>query len=114
MRASPERLGDILSISEEIPFNVQLLCHAVWIVKDGAGEVSAGDLARAMEYILASENEYYSSLWDRFSLHQRRTLLMKTVIQRATRFPYPLVFPPDQKNRGRRFSLVEQLRQKRT
>jgi len=70
---TPDRLDEILAISDEIPFNVQYLCHALWIVKNGTGEVSADDISLAIQYILASEGEYYAALWDQLSLHQRRT-----------------------------------------
>lgn len=69
-----ERLDDILAASDNIPFNVQYLCHALWIVKDGKGNVSSGDIRHGIEYIFASEREYYTALWDQLSLHQRRTL----------------------------------------
>jgi hypothetical protein len=74
MRITPDRLDEILASSEEIPFNVQYLCHALWIVKNGTGEVSVDDTRRAIEYILGSEGEYYAALWDQLSLHQRRTV----------------------------------------
>lgn len=69
-----DRLDEILAASDEIPFNVQYLCHALWIVKDGKVEVSPEDIRRAIEYILDSEGEYYAALWDQLSLHQRRTV----------------------------------------
>jgi hypothetical protein len=69
-----ECLDDILAASDNVPFNVQYLCHALWIVKDGKGNVSPGDIRHGIEYIFASEREYYTALWDQLSLHQRRTL----------------------------------------
>lgn len=73
MRIIPDRLDDILTVGDEVPFNVQYLCHALWIVKGGTGEVSSQDIPRALDYILDSEGEYYTALWDQLSLHQRRT-----------------------------------------
>lgn len=74
MSITPDRLDEILALTDEVPFNVQYLCHAVWTVKEGKGEVSPQDIGRATEYILASEHAYYTALWDRLSLHQRRTV----------------------------------------
>lgn len=74
MGAGPPRLDEILALSEEIPFNVQYLCHALWIVKGGRGETSQEDIRQALEYVLNAEGEYYATLWDQLSLHQRRTL----------------------------------------
>jgi len=74
MSISREKLGEILRLADEIPYNVQYLCHALWNVKQDRGEISGGDMARAMEYVLSAETAYYVSLWDQFSLHQRRTV----------------------------------------
>ncbi len=74
MSVNPDRLDDILAASDEVPFNVQYLCHALWIVKDGKGTVSPEDIRRGIEYIFAGEREYYMALWDQLSLHQRRTV----------------------------------------
>ncbi|MBI4560948.1 MAG: hypothetical protein HY724_02805 [Candidatus Rokubacteria bacterium] len=68
------RLDQVLTLSDEIPFNVQYLCHALWIVKGGRGEVSSEDIRSAVEYVLNAEGEYYATLWDQLSLHQRRTV----------------------------------------
>ncbi|MFQ5829543.1 MAG: ATP-binding protein [Candidatus Methylomirabilia bacterium] len=70
----PDRLDEILALSDDVPFNVQYLCHALWIVKDEKGQVSSADVGRAMEYVLAAEGECYGTLWDQLSLHQRRTI----------------------------------------
>ena len=74
MSIIPDRLNEMLALTDEVPFNVQYLCHALWIVKEGKGQVSPEDIDRATEYILASGNAYYTALWDRLSLHQRRTV----------------------------------------
>lgn len=71
---TPERLDEILALSDEIPFNVQHLCHALWNVKGGREDVSPEDVRQAIEYVLSAEGEYYATLWDQLSLHQRRTL----------------------------------------
>lgn len=74
MSVKPERLDEILAGSDNIPFNVQYLCHALWIVKNGEGNVSSEDIRSGIEYIFAAEREYYTALWDQLSLHQRRTV----------------------------------------
>jgi hypothetical protein len=74
MNVTHNGLDEILAVSENIPFNVQYLCHSLWIVKDGRGEVSSEDIRLAIEYILTAEGEYYTALWDQLSLHQRRTI----------------------------------------
>lgn len=71
---SDGRLDQVLSLAEEVPFNVQYLCHALWAVKEETGEISERDLQLAIEYVLAAEGEYYTALWDQLSLHQRRTV----------------------------------------
>ena len=71
---TPEQLAGILETCEDIPYNVQYLCHALWIMKREKGAASAADIRRTLDYVLAAEREYYCSLWDQLSLHQRRTL----------------------------------------
>lgn len=73
MGVTPHQLDEILAASDEIPFNVQYLCHALWIVAEGTGKVIPEGIPRAVEYILTAEREYYAALWDQLSLHQRRT-----------------------------------------
>jgi len=74
MSVLSDRLDEILAASDNIPFNVQYLCHALWTVKEGGGNVSSEDVRRGVKYIFAAEREYYTALWDQLSLHQRRTL----------------------------------------
>ena len=74
MRILSDTLNDILALADEVPFNIQYLCHVLWIVKDGKGEVSPEDIDRATKYITAAESAYYKALWDQLSLHQRRTV----------------------------------------
>jgi hypothetical protein len=73
MTVAPGQLDEILAASDDVPFNVQYLCHALWIVKNEKSRVSSEDIQRAIEYILDSEGGYYTALWDQLSLHQRRT-----------------------------------------
>ncbi len=73
MVVTPHQLDEILAASDEIPFNVQYLCHALWIVEEGTGKVTPEGIPRAVEYILRAERGYHAALWDRLSLHQRRT-----------------------------------------
>lgn len=74
MTTSDSRLDEVLALANEVPFNVQYLCHALWAVKNGKGEVSENDIQQAIEYVLATEGEYYTALWNQLSLHQRRTV----------------------------------------
>jgi hypothetical protein len=87
---TPDRLDEILAASNDIPFNVQYLCHVLWIVRNGKGEVSAEDIRRAIEYILDSEGEYYATLWDQLSLHQRRTV--RGLTKRGGASPFTAAF----------------------
>jgi hypothetical protein len=74
MSVATERLDEILKISDEVPYNVQYLCHALWIIKESRGEVLQEDMHRAVQHILLAEGDYYGALWDQLSLHQRRTV----------------------------------------
>lgn len=90
MQAIPDRLHEVLVLSDEIPFNVQYLCHALWIIKRGKGEVLRQDIRRAIDYILASEGAYYAALWGQLSLHQRRTA--RALARRGGAAPFTIAF----------------------
>lgn len=69
---SRELAGEIVSISKNIPYNVQLLSFNVWMLAEKAVEREIVD--KAMEFILRTQNELFFNMYDSATLHQRSAL----------------------------------------
>jgi len=64
----------VLEITENYPYNAQLLCHKLWDWCIDSKKVTFNLLDPVLNQILAEESPLYIALWDSLSLHQRRTL----------------------------------------
>lgn len=72
---SVDVLAAILSTADDVPYNVQRLCHQLWDMLAGkADRITEGDIGRAIAIILDQDAPYFSTAWDRLSLHQRQVL----------------------------------------
>lgn len=72
---SVDVLAAILSAADDVPYNVQRLCHQLWDMLAGkADRITEGDIGRAIAIILDQDAPYFSTAWDRLSLHQRQVL----------------------------------------
>ncbi len=70
-----EVVESILTAADDVPYNVQRLCHQLWDMLAGKeGRVTEHDIGRAIAIILDQDAPYFSSAWDRLSLHQRQVL----------------------------------------
>jgi hypothetical protein len=75
LRVSSEALDAILAAAEDVPYNVQRLCHQLWASCAGKAErITERDIGQALTVIVDQETPYFSAAWDRLSLHQRRLL----------------------------------------
>jgi AAA+ ATPase superfamily predicted ATPase len=75
LRVSAEVLDAILAAADDVPYNVQRLCHQVWAVCAGrADRITEADIGKAMLMIVNQEAPYFSAVWDQLSLHQRQVL----------------------------------------
>ena len=70
-------LDYILEVSENIPYNVQYLCHHLWNWCLEARRVEKEDVMEVLDNIVAEQSVNYIALWDGLSLHQR--LFLKAV-----------------------------------
>lgn len=70
-------LDYILEVSENIPYNVQYLCHHLWNWCLEARRVEKKDVMEVLDNIVAEQSVNYIALWDGLSLHQR--LFLKAV-----------------------------------
>ena len=78
-RASGKQIDDqaitmICGQTSGHPFYTQHLCHAVWELCEPGGSVDNAMIEKAIDLLLEREGYAYTSLWDTFSLNQRRLL----------------------------------------
>ncbi len=75
LRVSAEVLDAILAAADDVPYNVQRLCHQLWASCAGrADRITEADVAKAIAAIVDQEAPYFSTTWDQLSLHQRQVL----------------------------------------
>ena len=82
-------LDYLLEISENVPYNVQYLCHHLWNWCLEAKRAEKQDVMKVVDNIIAEQSANYIALWDGLSLHQR--LFLKTI----SRFQNKLIFSKD-------------------
>lgn len=68
------QISSIFQLTEGHPFYTQHLCHALWEVTETNGAVTTELTERALDLVLAREAYAYTTLWDSFTLSQRRFL----------------------------------------
>ncbi|MBW1674240.1 MAG: ATP-binding protein [Deltaproteobacteria bacterium] len=70
-------LDYILEMSENVPYNVQYLCHHLWNWCLEAKIIKKEDIIKVVDNIIAEQSANYIALWDVVSLHQR--LFLKAI-----------------------------------
>jgi hypothetical protein len=75
LRASREVLDAVLAAADDIPYNVQRLCHQLWAMRAGGmGTLTEEDIRAALAAIVGQDAPHFGATWDRLSLHQRQVL----------------------------------------
>jgi hypothetical protein len=75
LRIAREVCEAILTAADDVPYNVQRLCHELWAIRAGTGgQIGERDLGMALTRIVEQDAPHFSALWDQLSLHQRQTL----------------------------------------
>jgi len=69
-------MGDaVLAAADDVPYNVQRLCHQLWALREGkADRITERDIGDAIAGIVEQDAPHFSAGWDRLSLHQRQVL----------------------------------------
>lgn len=67
----------ILEISENVPYNVQYLCHHLWNWCLESKKIEKQDVMKVIDNIITEQSSNYIALWDGLSLHQR--LFLKAI-----------------------------------
>ncbi|OYD16382.1 hypothetical protein CH333_03535 [candidate division WOR-3 bacterium JGI_Cruoil_03_44_89] len=71
---SEDALEKIFTITEEIPYNIQFLCHQIWDKYYGQKKITVDDVEATVKDIAFGQTPIYTTIWDRLTLHQRRVL----------------------------------------
>jgi AAA+ ATPase superfamily predicted ATPase len=75
LRVSPDTVDGILAAADDVPYNVQRLCHQLWTLRAGkADRITERDIGEAIVGIVDQDAPHFSAGWDRLSLHQRQVL----------------------------------------
>lgn len=75
LKITREVLDAILAAADDVPYNVQRLCHEIWALRAGATDrIVERDIGEAIGRIVEQDAPHYGALWDRLSLHQRQVL----------------------------------------
>jgi hypothetical protein len=70
-----EVLEAILAAADDVPYNVQRLCHQLWAARAGnAKRIRERDVGEAIAAIVDQDTAYFSAIWDGLSQHQRQVL----------------------------------------
>jgi hypothetical protein len=75
LRLSAEVGDAILAAADDVPYNVQRLCHQLWVLRAGkADRIAERDIGDAIAGIVEQDAPHFNVGWDRLSLHQRQVL----------------------------------------
>ena len=89
IKVKENMLDYLLAISENIPYNVQYLCHHLWNWCLEAEKIEKEDIIKVVGNIIAEQSANYIALWDGLSLHQR--LFLKAI----SKFQHKPIFSKD-------------------
>lgn len=75
LRLSAEVADAILAATDDVPYNVQRLCHQLWALRaEKADRITEQDIGEAIAGVLEQDAPHLGAAWDRLSLHQRQVL----------------------------------------
>ena len=83
IKIGEEIIDSVLEISENVPYNVQYLCHHLWNRCLQIKEVKKEDIDAVMTNIIRDQSANYIAVWDGLSMHQR--LFLKAIIKSPER-----------------------------
>lgn len=73
-RIADEQIHSLCRLSQGHPFYTQHLCHVLWDLCEEGAEVTEGLIEMALQTLLERESYAYTTLWESFSVNQRRFL----------------------------------------
>ena len=77
VKADEESVAAILTLSEEVPYNVQRLAHAAWeyLARANRNRLTPADIAAALERMIRRDDPIYTQIWNPLSPQQKKALL---------------------------------------
>ncbi len=72
---SEEYLKSIFDITKNHPYYTQMLCWEIWERCFSKKQISSEDIGQALQMVFDHQGEYFITLWDNFSPHQKLLLL---------------------------------------
>jgi AAA+ ATPase superfamily predicted ATPase len=73
-KITPQAVNHILTICENVPHYVQLLCFNLWDHFRGEAQIDETHVQQSLANTLRSQEPAYITLWEGLTLHQRKTL----------------------------------------
>jgi AAA+ ATPase superfamily predicted ATPase len=73
-RIDEELARDVLEVTGGHPYGTQELCYALWEETPDAAAAAAGELERAIDRVLRSENAHFTYVWDTIPRTQKLVL----------------------------------------
>jgi len=73
-KISDQMIGKIVTLARGCPYLVQHLCHVLWDVTSGM--IKDEDIDKALDVVLAREDNKYALSWDNLSLTQQKMALV--------------------------------------
>ena len=71
---SDDALEKILTLTENVPYNIQFLCHQLWDKYYEKKKITAQDVDETIADILSNQTPVYLTIWDSLPLSQRHLL----------------------------------------
>ncbi|MGH9843997.1 MAG: hypothetical protein ACREEM_35120, partial [Blastocatellia bacterium] len=77
VKTDEESVAAILTLSEEVPYNVQRLAHAAWeyLARAKRNRLTPADVAAALERMIRRDDPFYTQIWNPLSPQQKKAIL---------------------------------------
>ena len=74
--SAPEALRELVTASEQVPYDIQRLAHAVWQIlrRRQARQVTTASVREAIELLIRQDAEFYLRAWNQLSAYQKIAL----------------------------------------
>lgn len=91
LRVHRDVLDAVLATADDVPYNVQRLCHQLWAMRAGtADHLTEADVGAAVAAVVEQDSPHFSATWERLSLHQRQ--LLQAIARSGGRNVYAAAF----------------------
>lgn len=64
----------VFKVTENVPYNIQFLCHQIWDRNYGKNKLTTSDVENAVDDLIFNQTPIYSTIWDNLTFPQKRLL----------------------------------------